>query len=894
MGTRRTITSVATAAATALALLVPGTAASAAGATIVVDADGRATATSCDATATAPKTVAAGLAASSAGDTVLLCPGTTVETSQVVVAHDVTVRSVDPLNPTVVTAGYDTASSGDARGWWLVRAGAHLQLRDLVLSAAGRKVHQGVRVRGTASVRDIEVRDLGYNPSGPDRSGIAIVAFGDGPVEVTGSTFRRIGRVGALFFGAATSGSSFRDNDYVGKGPGDHLDYGVELGSGAQVTVADNRVTDARGRAEGAVSAGVLISTAFGGGAGGAITGNTFTRNVDGVFVDDGSGNGLGALTIARNALSGNDELGVSAVGSVVDATCNWWGATDGPSSVGGSGAAAAPDVEVIPFLVSPDLGGRCSTTPQVVLDTTVVTTDEGQQVVVTGSYQAGTPEAVAIAATLGSTAKLGTNVGTFTLTTPVLDGPRDSTRVTVTGDNGEVGSAELALTVTNVAPSGRFDAPSTAFTDTAFTIALRSATDPSPADRAAGLSFAFDCGSGAGFGAFSSSSTTSCTAARGGRRTVRALVRDVDGGNREYVRVVEVTSPDGDGAPDRSASGTVGPGGEVSTGTGAATPSDPVTTTVVTPSGGDVTIEEGPPGTVAPEQHRHLVWASSVIAPRETVDRPLAITFRIDADLLPPDIPGTGLPNVVPVRDGVAVAPCTGDGATPDPCLSSSYRLGDDLVLVVRTTRAGSFSFAEPLVACPSVGTARAPFTDVDGNVHRDAIDCAVRWGLVNGATATTYAPARVISRGQVASIVSQLLTLSGVALPQSPPDAFTDDDGTVFEAAIDEVASIGVMKGTSATTFSPARPLTRAQLASILAAAYEVMLGEPLADGPDAFADDDGSVHEANIDATAAAGLVQGRDDTRFEPSWSVNRAQGASFLTRLLDVWYVAFRS
>src|SRR5690606_27725672 len=61
--------------------------------------------------------------------------------------------------------------------------------------------------------------------------------------------------------------------------------------------------------------------------------------------------------------------------------------------------------------------------------------------------------------------------------------------------------------------------------------------------------------------------------------------------------------------------------------------------------------------------------------------------------------------------------------------------------------------------------------------------------------------------------------------------------------------------------------------------------LTGEDLAEGDDAFPDDDGSVHEANINRLAAIGVVEGKTDGNYYPGEDVNRAQMASFLIRSL---------
>lgn len=124
--------------------------------------------------------------------------------------------------------------------------------------------------------------------------------------------------------------------------------------------------------------------------------------------------------------------------------------------------------------------------------------------------------------------------------------GDDGSYKATVSVSDGQsTASTGWTVEVKNVAPTATFSAPSTVLEDQALTLAFGSVTDPSPADVSAGFSYAFDCGSG--YAAFSTTPSVTCSTAETGNRTVRAKVRDKDGGVREYtktVSVVEVNLP--------------------------------------------------------------------------------------------------------------------------------------------------------------------------------------------------------------------------------------------------------------------------------------------------------------------------------------------------------------
>jgi hypothetical protein len=60
----------------------------------------------------------------------------------------------------------------------------------------------------------------------------------------------------------------------------------------------------------------------------------------------------------------------------------------------------------------------------------------------------------------------------------------------------------------------------------------------------------------------------------------------------------------------------------------------------------------------------------------------------------------------------------------------------------------------------------------------------------------------------------------------------------------------------------------------------------GTDLAAGINAFTDDTGSVHEADINAVAEAGWVNGVGGGLFNPDGSATRAQFSSIIARMLS--------
>ena len=116
---------------------------------------------------------------------------------------------------------------------------------------------------------------------------------------------------------------------------------------------------------------------------------------------------------------------------------------------------------------------------------------------------------------------------------------------------------------------------------------------------------------------------------------------------------------------------------------------------------------------------------------------------------------------------------------------------------------------------------------------------------------------------------------------LPPATRDHFDDDNGHIHEDNINRLAEAGVAEGVSRRRFRAGGEVTRAQMATFIANGFGLDDSDE-----DAFGDDAGSVHEPQIDAVAAADVAQGCAAKRFCPSASVTRAQMATFIVAAVD--------
>lgn len=114
---------------------------------------------------------------------------------------------------------------------------------------------------------------------------------------------------------------------------------------------------------------------------------------------------------------------------------------------------------------------------------------------------------------------------------------------------------------------------------------------------------------------------------------------------------------------------------------------------------------------------------------------------------------------------------------------------------------------------------------------------------------------------------------------LPATTDDRFADDDGSAHEADINALAVAGITRGCGAVRFCPDEVLTRQQMASMIARALDL----PATDTTATFGDDDGSGHEVDIERIAAAGITRGCTDTEFCPLRPIRRDEAAAMLFR-----------
>ena len=186
-----------------------------------------------------------------------------------------------------------------------------------------------------------------------------------------------------------------------------------------------------------------------------------------------------------------------------------------------------------------------------------------------------------------------------------------------------------------------------------------------------------------------------------------------------------------------------------------------------------------------------------------------------------------------------------------------------------------------------PGTGeSGKEPFADVaDTAWYADAVQYVYENGMMNGTSATAFSPDATTTR---AMIVTILYRLEGE--PAAEASGFTDVAANAYYAdAVAWAQANDIVNGVSATSFAPDNVITREQMAAILYRyaqykGYDISASNSL----NAFADASqiSSYAVAAMQWANGNGLINGVTGTTLAPQGSATRAQVATILMRFCE--------
>jgi len=145
--------------------------------------------------------------------------------------------------------------------------------------------------------------------------------------------------------------------------------------------------------------------------------------------------------------------------------------------------------------------------------------------------------------------------------------------------------------------------------------------------------------------------------------------------------------------------------------------------------------------------------------------------------------------------------------------------------------TRAQMATMLARFLTNGDIPTASATFKDTKNHPSKDAIELMKEIGLFNGITDTTFNPNGTITRAQMAVVAAHWIE---TVCTQDSTKFFcqASNNGKTFTdvslnhwavSAIEKVSALGIMGGTSVSTFNPNDKLTRAQAVKVLNQLFE-----------------------------------------------------------------------
>lgn len=162
-----------------------------------------------------------------------------------------------------------------------------------------------------------------------------------------------------------------------------------------------------------------------------------------------------------------------------------------------------------------------------------------------------------------------------------------------------------------------------------------------------------------------------------------------------------------------------------------------------------------------------------------------------------------------------------------------------------------------------------------------RPALNTADHYAYLMGYPDGTVRPGGSITRAEATTIFFRLLTEESRSQFWATENRYSDvSAGQWYNNAVSTMTRAGIVNGYPDGTFRPNAPITRAEMAKIIA------LFAKLDKSTDRFPDAAGHWAEAYIRLAAGNGWIEGYPDGTFRPNQSITRAETVTMIDRVLE--------
>ena len=243
-----------------------------------------------------------------------------------------------------------------------------------------------------------------------------------------------------------------------------------------------------------------------------------------------------------------------------------------------------------------------------------------------------------------------------------------------------------------------------------------------------------------------------------------------------------------------------------------------------------------------------------------------------------------TQRPLTITAGSAEGIAPVTCDKYTVEG-LATGDKVDSVKLTGAQTTLGESPNVASDAVIKNAKGedvTANYEITYVDGLLKGiELLEKEIHFNYVIGYTDGTIRPGNNISRAEVATIFFRLLTDEAREQYNKTTTSYSDiKDGAWCCRAVATLTNAGVINGYTDGTFRPNAPITRAELATIIARFAKLDVNTKT------FSDITGHWAQKNIELAVGNGWINGYEDGTFRPNNNITRAETFAMINRVLD--------
>jgi len=193
------------------------------------------------------------------------------------------------------------------------------------------------------------------------------------------------------------------------------------------------------------------------------------------------------------------------------------------------------------------------------------------------------------------------------------------------------------------------------------------------------------------------------------------------------------------------------------------------------------------------------------------------------------------------------------------------------------------------------AIPTVTASFTDIEGHWAQEYITTVTDGGLFTGTSETTFSPNMTMTRAMFVAVLGRF---EGIDVEHWTQELFPDfhmidvPDDAYYAPYVRWAVSNGIVNGIADSVFAPDAPVTREQMAKIIAFYVEKIGGVFSVDenAPENFSDVE-SISEwaiSSVEALRTSGILNGSPNgdgsVSFLPSKTATRAEAAAVFCRI----------